>query len=48
MHSRELSKRLAADSSEAVGSPPADFAAHIRAETARWGPVIKQAGIRPE
>ena len=48
MHSPELDKRLAADSSQAVGSSPVEFAAHIRAEKARWGPVIKQAGIRPE
>jgi tripartite-type tricarboxylate transporter receptor subunit TctC len=48
MHSPGLSKRLAADSTEAVGSSPAEFGAHIRAETARWGQVIKQAAIRPE
>jgi tripartite-type tricarboxylate transporter receptor subunit TctC len=48
MHSPELGKRLAADSSEALGNSPAEFAAHIRAETARWGAIIKQAGIRPE
>ena len=48
MHSPELGKRLTADSSEPVGSSPAAFAAHIRAESARWGKVIKQAGIRPE
>jgi tripartite-type tricarboxylate transporter receptor subunit TctC len=48
MHSPEVSRRLTADSSEPVGSSPAEFAAHIRAETARWGPIIKQAGIRPE
>jgi tripartite-type tricarboxylate transporter receptor subunit TctC len=48
MHSPELAKRLAADSSEAVGSSPAEFAAHVRAETARWSSIIKQAKIRPE
>jgi tripartite-type tricarboxylate transporter receptor subunit TctC len=48
MHSPELGKRLTADSSEPVGSSPADFAAHIRAESARWGKVIKQANIKPE
>ena len=48
MHSPEMGKRLAADSSEAVGSSPAEFAAHIRAEKARWATVVKQAGIRPE
>jgi tripartite-type tricarboxylate transporter receptor subunit TctC len=46
MHSPELGKRLRADSSEAVGSSPSEFAAHIRAETERWSRVIKQAGIR--
>ena len=48
MHSPELGKRLTADSSEAVGSAPGDFAAHVRSETARWGKVIKQAAIKPE
>ena len=48
MHSPELGKRLTADSSEPVGSSPAEFGAHIRAETARWGKVIKQAAIKPE
>ena len=48
MHSPEVGKRLTADSSEPVGSSPADFAAHIRTETARWGPIIKQAGIKAE
>ena len=48
MHSPELGKRLRADSSEAVGSLPSEFAAHIRAEKERWGRVIRQAAIRGE
>jgi tripartite-type tricarboxylate transporter receptor subunit TctC len=48
MHSPEVGKRLRADSTEPVGSSPAEFAAHIRAEAERWGRVIKQAGIRGE
>ena len=48
MRSPEVGKRLAADSSEAVGSSPAEFAAHIRAEKARWGPIVKQTGMRLE
>ena len=44
--SPEMMKRLVADGSEAVGSTPAEFAAHIRAEHAQWSRVIKQAGIR--
>ena len=42
----ELQKRLIADGSEGVGTRPADFAAHIRAESDQWRRVIKQAGIR--
>jgi tripartite-type tricarboxylate transporter receptor subunit TctC len=42
----ELQKRLVADGSEGVGTRPADFTAHIRAESDQWRRVIKQAGIR--
>jgi tripartite-type tricarboxylate transporter receptor subunit TctC len=42
----EMSKRLVADGSEGVGSTPAEFTKHIRAEHAMWSKVIKQAGIR--
>jgi tripartite-type tricarboxylate transporter receptor subunit TctC len=41
-----MMKRLIADGSEGVGTSPAQFAAHIRAEHAQWRSVIKQAGIR--
>jgi tripartite-type tricarboxylate transporter receptor subunit TctC len=42
----EMMKRLVADGSEGVGSKPAEFAVHIRAEHAQWARVIKQAGIK--
>jgi tripartite-type tricarboxylate transporter receptor subunit TctC len=48
MHSAEIGKRLRADSTEPVGSSPAEFVTHIRAEAERWERVIKQAGIRGE
>jgi tripartite-type tricarboxylate transporter receptor subunit TctC len=48
MHSAEVMKRLASDGSEPVGSSPAEFAAHLRAEHEKWSRVIKQAGIRGE
>ena len=48
MHSPEMTKRLAAEGSEPVGSSPADFTAHIRSEIDQWSRVIKQAGIRGE
>ena len=48
MRSPDVQKRLVAEGSEAVGSSPAEYAAHIRAETELWSRVIKQAGIKGE
>lgn len=45
IRSPEMAKRLVAEGSEAVGSSPQEFAAHIRAERDQWARVIKQAGI---
>ncbi|MDH3288120.1 MAG: tripartite tricarboxylate transporter substrate-binding protein [Betaproteobacteria bacterium] len=42
----DVRKRLVAEGSEAVGSSPQDFSAHIRAERERWSKVIQQAEIR--
>jgi len=44
----ELIERMASDGSEPVGSTPAQFAAHIRAEMACWKTVIEQTGIKVE
>jgi tripartite-type tricarboxylate transporter receptor subunit TctC len=41
-------ERLRALGATPVGSTPDVFAAFIRAENERWGPVIKAAGIKPE
>ena len=46
MQSPDMTKRLIAEGSEAVGTSPQAFAAHIRAEQEMWSKVIKQAGIR--
>jgi tripartite-type tricarboxylate transporter receptor subunit TctC len=48
MQSPEVGQRLLGEGSEAVGSSPKDFEAHIRAEHALWSRVIKQAGIKGE
>lgn len=48
MHSQEITKRLAAEGSDPIGSSPSEFTAHIRAEIDQWTRVIKQAGIRGE
>jgi tripartite-type tricarboxylate transporter receptor subunit TctC len=48
LHSPDVQGRLAADGSEAVGNTPEQFGAHIKSEVAKWGKVIKEAGIRAE
>ena len=46
LHAPDLARRFAADGAEAVGSSPAAFTAHIKAETEKWTQVIKKAGIK--
>ena len=41
-----LTERFAADSAEAVGSTPDEYAAFIAQEQARWGDVVRKAGIK--
>jgi tripartite-type tricarboxylate transporter receptor subunit TctC len=41
-----LAERFAVDSAEAVGSTPQAYAAFIAAEQARWGDVVRKAGIK--
>jgi tripartite-type tricarboxylate transporter receptor subunit TctC len=43
---KETKERLAADGSEAVGSTPQQFAAHISSEVARWRALINEMGIK--
>ncbi|HEY5608385.1 MAG TPA: tripartite tricarboxylate transporter substrate binding protein, partial [Alphaproteobacteria bacterium] len=40
--------RLSGDGADPVGSSPEEFAAFLRAETAKWAKVVKDAGIQPE
>jgi len=44
----EVAKRLAAEGAEVIGSTPEEFGAHIKAELARVGKVVRAAGIRAE
>jgi tripartite-type tricarboxylate transporter receptor subunit TctC len=48
MQSPEMAQRLLAEGSEAVGTSPKEFEAHIRSEQALWSRVIRQAGIKAE
>ena len=44
----EAREWLAAQGAEPGGESPADFAAYIRAEHAKWGPIIRKAGIKAD
>ena len=41
----EVRRKLAALGVEAVGGSPEVFAAHVRAESEKWGRLVKTAGI---
>jgi len=44
----EIRDRLAAQGADPVGNSPEEFAQFIRAESARWGKVVREAGIRAD
>jgi tripartite-type tricarboxylate transporter receptor subunit TctC len=44
----DVREKLAADAAEPVGNSPEEFGAFIKKEIARWAPVIKASGARPE
>jgi len=44
----EVRDRLVGMGLEPVGSSPADFAAYVKSESAKWGKVIKDAGVKAE
>ena len=48
LHSPDIERRLHAEGSEIGGIPPAEFAAYVRREIAKWTRVVKEAGIKVE
>lgn len=48
LFSADVRSNLSSEGAEPIGSSPAEFAALLKAETERWGAVVKQAGIRAE
>jgi tripartite-type tricarboxylate transporter receptor subunit TctC len=48
MHSAEVKERLAGLGTDAVTTTPDEFGAYIRQEIAKWGDVIRKAGIKAE
>jgi tripartite-type tricarboxylate transporter receptor subunit TctC len=45
---KEVVQRLATIGFEEAGGTPAEFAARIRSEVAKWAKVIRDAGIMPQ
>jgi len=44
MATDEMKKRMEADGAEARSTTPAEFAALIKSDTAKWAPVVKNSG----
>lgn len=44
----DMRERLSAQGFEPVGGTPEEFSAYIKSEIAKWGKVIRAAGIKPE
>jgi tripartite-type tricarboxylate transporter receptor subunit TctC len=48
MKSDAIRKRLEQDAAEAVASSPEDFARFVKADIARWAPLVQRSGATPE
>jgi tripartite-type tricarboxylate transporter receptor subunit TctC len=48
LHAPAVKEQFAALGAEPVGDTPDEFAAFLKADTVRWGRIIKEKGIRPE
>jgi tripartite-type tricarboxylate transporter receptor subunit TctC len=44
----DVAERMRSFGAETVASSPAEFVAHLRAETDRWGAVARHIGLKPE
>jgi tripartite-type tricarboxylate transporter receptor subunit TctC len=48
LHSPETKQQLSSEAAEPVGNSPEEFGKFIRSEMARWAPVVKQSGAKPD
>jgi tripartite-type tricarboxylate transporter receptor subunit TctC len=44
----DVRERFLAQGVEPMGSTPEQFGEHIRAQMAKWGKVVKDAGVQAE
>ena len=47
LKTEEVKGKLAAFGLEPVGNTPEEFEALIRAESQKWGDIVRKAGIKP-
>ena len=45
---RSTRAKLLAQGAEPAGNTPAEFAAFIKAENAKWGKVVRDSGAKPD
>jgi len=48
LHSPEIRERMAAQGQEAVGGTPEQYSAHLKEELAKYGRIVKAAGIKAD
>jgi tripartite-type tricarboxylate transporter receptor subunit TctC len=48
VHSPDVQERLAATGTEPRTSTPEEFGGYIRQEMAKWGKVVREAGLRAD
>jgi tripartite-type tricarboxylate transporter receptor subunit TctC len=46
LRSPEIKENMSSEGADPIGSSPAEFAAHLNAESVRWGQVVKQAKMK--
>ena len=48
MKSPEVVKRMADDGNQIVASSPAEFAAFLAADAAKWARIVRENNIQPD